>query len=129
MSTLQYVTELAFPEMMLMANRKTIRWNFIKTLEPPLVRFLLEKLFIQSSFKRWYKLGAPRWLPRTICLVNLQCECTLSRPLLFMTGLCLFDSDFCKLYSPRFGRLIHGSETIAKDVLEFVVFEKHLSNT
>ena len=29
----------------------------------------------------------------------------------------------------RFGRLIHGSETVAKDVLEFVVFEKHLSNT
>ena len=34
----QYVTELAFPEMMLMANRKTIRWNFIKSLEPPLVK-------------------------------------------------------------------------------------------
>ena len=34
-----------------------------------------------------------------------------------------------QLYSPRFGRLIHGSETVAKDVLEFVVFEKHLSNT
>ncbi|XP_066151388.1 large ribosomal subunit protein mL45 [Euwallacea fornicatus] len=28
----------------------------------------------------------------------------------------------------RFGRLIHGSEIIAKDVLEYVVFEKHLSN-
>jgi len=28
----------------------------------------------------------------------------------------------------RFGRLIHGSETVAKDVLEYVVFEKHLSN-
>ena len=28
----------------------------------------------------------------------------------------------------RFGRLIHGSETVAKDVLEYVVFEKHLAN-
>merc|ERR1712062_922395 len=28
----------------------------------------------------------------------------------------------------RFGRLIHGSEVVAKDVLEYVVFEKHLSN-
>ncbi|CAH0402547.1 unnamed protein product [Chilo suppressalis] len=28
----------------------------------------------------------------------------------------------------RFGRLIHGSEILAKDVLEYVVFEKHLSN-
>ncbi|RZF36389.1 hypothetical protein LSTR_LSTR002985 [Laodelphax striatellus] len=28
----------------------------------------------------------------------------------------------------RFGRLIYGSEILAKDVLEYVVFEKHLSN-
>ncbi|KAM3958871.1 mitochondrial ribosomal protein L45 [Aphomia sociella] len=28
----------------------------------------------------------------------------------------------------RFGRLVHGSEILAKDVLEYVVFEKHLSN-
>lgn len=28
----------------------------------------------------------------------------------------------------RFGRLMHGSEVVAKDVLEYVVFEKHLSN-
>ena len=31
-------------------------------------------------------------------------------------------------YIPRFGRLIHGNENIAKDVLEYCVFEKHLSN-
>ena len=29
---------------------------------------------------------------------------------------------------PRFGRLLHGNENIAKDVLEYCVFEKHLSN-
>lgn len=29
----------------------------------------------------------------------------------------------------RFGRLIHGSEVVAKDVLEYVVFEKHLART
>eukprot|EP00099_Drosophila_melanogaster_P023328 NP_651072.1 mitochondrial ribosomal protein L45 [Drosophila melanogaster] len=28
----------------------------------------------------------------------------------------------------RFGRLMHGSEIITKDVLEYVVFEKHISN-
>ncbi|XP_022671173.1 probable 39S ribosomal protein L45, mitochondrial isoform X2 [Varroa jacobsoni] len=28
----------------------------------------------------------------------------------------------------RFGRLMHGSEAITKDVLEYVVFEKHMSN-
>ncbi|CAH2005872.1 unnamed protein product [Acanthoscelides obtectus] len=29
----------------------------------------------------------------------------------------------------RFGRLMYGSEILAKDVLEYVVFEKHISNT
>lgn len=28
----------------------------------------------------------------------------------------------------RFGRLMHGSESTVKDVLEYVVFEKHLTN-
>ncbi|XP_033213042.1 probable 39S ribosomal protein L45, mitochondrial [Belonocnema kinseyi] len=28
----------------------------------------------------------------------------------------------------RFGRLMHGSEFVAKDVLEYIVFERHLSN-
>ncbi|XP_030371700.1 probable 39S ribosomal protein L45, mitochondrial [Scaptodrosophila lebanonensis] len=28
----------------------------------------------------------------------------------------------------RFGRLMHGSEIVTKDVLEYVVFEKHISN-
>ncbi|CAG5075523.1 Similar to mRpL45: Probable 39S ribosomal protein L45 [Cotesia congregata] len=28
----------------------------------------------------------------------------------------------------RFGRLIHGSEIVKKDVLEYVVFEKHIAN-
>lgn len=28
----------------------------------------------------------------------------------------------------RFGRLMQGSETVPKDVLEYLVFEKHLAN-
>jgi len=28
----------------------------------------------------------------------------------------------------RFGRLIHGNPVVAKDVLEYVVFEKYLSS-
>lgn len=28
----------------------------------------------------------------------------------------------------RFGRLLHGSEILKKDVIEYIVFEKHLSN-
>lgn len=45
------------------------------------------------------------------------------------TSTFIFFSYFSYFYFfPRFGRLIHGSETVAKDVLEFVVFEKHLSS-
>ena len=33
----KFATEKAYPEMMHMAKRKTIRWNFIKSLEPPRV--------------------------------------------------------------------------------------------
>lgn len=29
----------------------------------------------------------------------------------------------------RFGRLQYGSEVVARDVLEYVVFEKHVANT
>ena len=32
-----HVTEKCFPEMMYMARRKTIRWKYIKSLEPPRV--------------------------------------------------------------------------------------------
>lgn len=29
----------------------------------------------------------------------------------------------------RFGRLLYGSESVPKDVLDFIVFEKHMSDT
>lgn len=38
-----------------------------------------------------------------------------------------FSEQLLAVYD-RFGRLIYGSEIVAKDVLEYVVFEKHLSN-
>jgi len=94
----QCVTELAFPEMMLMANRKTIRWNFIKTLEPPLV-------------------------------VQARCAEMASKDNMFGQLTVRMHTQQTLAVYDRFGRLIHGSETVAKDVLEFVVFEKHLSNT
>merc|ERR1719228_2942136 len=93
----QYVTELAFPEMMQMANRKTIRWNFIKTLEPPLV-------------------------------VQARCAEMASKDNIFGQLTVRMHTQQTLAVYDRFGRLIHGSETVAKDVLEFVVFEKHLSN-
>merc|ERR1719402_492389 len=94
----KFVTEKAFPEMMNMAKRKTIRWNFIKSLEPAKV-------------------------------VHARCEKILSDENFFGQLTVRFHTQQTLAVYDRFGRLIHGSETVAKDVLEFVVFEKHLSNT
>ena len=41
--------------------------------------------------------------------------------------MCHFDFQTLALYD-RFGRLMYGSEELIKDVLEYVVFEKHISD-
>merc|ERR1719333_1466156 len=93
----KFATEKAYPEMMNMANRKTIRWNFIKSLEPPRVVHARHAEIITKE--------------------NMFGQVTVR----FHTQQTLAVYD-------RFGRLIHGSEVVAKDVLEYFVFEKHLSN-
>ena len=93
----KFTTEKAYPEMMYMAKRKTIRWNFIKSLEPPRVVHARHAEIITKE--------------------NMFGQLTVR----FHTQQTLAVYD-------RFGRLIHGSEVVAKDVLEYVVFEKHLSN-
>lgn len=93
----KYATEKAYPEMMNMANRKTIRWTFIKSLEPPRVLHARHAEIISKE----------NMFGQLTVRMNTQ------------QTLAVYD---------RFGRLIHGSETVAKDVLEYVVFEKHLAN-
>jgi len=90
-------TEKCFPEMMNTTKRKTIRWNFLKSLEPPRVVYARHAEILTKE--------------------NMFAQLTVR----FHTQQTLAVYD-------RFGRLIHGSETIAKDVLEYVVFEKHLAN-
>ncbi|KAA0203935.1 hypothetical protein HAZT_HAZT009287 [Hyalella azteca] len=92
------VTERAFPLVTHETKNKTIRWEFIETIEKPRavharVTEVIDKdnLFAQIT-------------------VRMHTKQTLA----------VYD---------RFGRLMHGSEVIAKDVLEYVVFEKHISNT
>ena len=83
----QYVTELAYPEMKMMANRKTIRWNFIKSLEPPRVSFgQSAQQSLNVIINRWCKPGVLRWPARTIYLGSSQCGCTPNRHWLCMTG-------------------------------------------
>merc|ERR1740131_759496 len=93
----KYATEKAYPEMMHMANRKTVRWRFIKSLEPPR-------------------------------LVHARTGEVIEKKNLFGQLTVRFHTQQTLAVYDRFGRLIHGSETVAKDALEYVVFEKHLAN-
>ncbi|KAK7081154.1 39S ribosomal protein L45, mitochondrial [Halocaridina rubra] len=94
----QLVTERAYPIVTNESKNKTIRWQFIKSVEPASVVharttevITKENIFAQIT-------------------VRLHTQQTLA----------VYD---------RFGRLIHGSEVVARDVLEYVVFEKHVANT
>lgn len=93
----EFVTEKAYPEMMFNIKDKTIRWKFIKSLEPPQV-------------------------------VHARCTNLIDKENYFAQVTVRFHTQQSLSIYDRFGRLIHGSEILAKDVLEYVVFEKHLAN-
>jgi large subunit ribosomal protein L45 len=94
---LQYVTEKAYVEMIHNIENKTLRWSFIKSVEPPrVVHARVTDIITQD---------------------NLFAQLTVR----FHTKQILSVFD-------RFGRLIFGSDVIAKDVLEYVVYEKHIVN-
>lgn len=93
----EVVTERAYPEMMHNVSDKTIRWKFLKSLEPPRV-------------------------------VHARCTDIISKENIFGQVTVRFHTQQILAIYDRFGRLMHGSEILAKDVLEYVVFEKHLAN-
>lgn len=93
----EFVTERAYPEMMWNVKYKTIRWQFLRSLEPPRV-------------------------------VHARCTDVVSKENIFAQVTVRFHTQQVLAIYDRFGRLMHGSEILAKDVLEYVVFEKHLSN-
>uniref|UniRef100_A0A336K027 Large ribosomal subunit protein mL45 n=1 Tax=Culicoides sonorensis TaxID=179676 RepID=A0A336K027_CULSO len=93
----ELVTERAYPEMMHNTHDKTIRWKFIKSLEPPR-------------------------------LVHARCTSLIDKENMFGQVTVRFHTQQTLAIYDRFGRLMHGSEILAKDVLEYVVFEKHLAN-
>lgn len=90
------VTEKCLPEMLFNVQFKTIRWNLIKSLEPPrVVHVRHEEAGEGNVFAQ--------------LTVRFHTQQTLA----------VYD---------KFGRLVHGSEAIIKDVLEYVVFEYQLTN-
>lgn len=93
----EYVTERLYPEIKHNTKNVTIRWKFLRSIEPPRVVHARETYLISKQ--------------------NIFAQLTVRMHT--QQSLAVYD---------RFGRLMHGSEIIAKDVLEYVVFEKNISN-
>ncbi|KAJ8924419.1 hypothetical protein NQ315_007215 [Exocentrus adspersus] len=64
-------------------------------------------------------------LPR---VVHARCTDIITKENIFAQMTVRFHTQQILAVYDRFGRLMHGSEIIAKDVLEYVVFEKHIAN-
>nr|CAD7609516.1 unnamed protein product [Timema genevievae] len=61
-------------------------------------------------------------------MVHARCTDVITKENVFSQITVRFHTQQILAIYDRFGRLMHGSEILAKDVLEYVVFEKHLSN-
>ncbi|GJQ66003.1 putative 39S ribosomal protein L45 [Trypoxylus dichotomus] len=64
-------------------------------------------------------------LPR---VVHARCTDVVTKENIFAQLTVRFHTQQVLAIYDRFGRLMYGSEILAKDVLEYVVFEKHLAN-
>uniref|UniRef100_A0A5S6QM14 Large ribosomal subunit protein mL45 n=1 Tax=Trichuris muris TaxID=70415 RepID=A0A5S6QM14_TRIMR len=93
----QLVTEKAFPDMWDELKLKSIRWQFVESIEPARVVQLRTSSVMHED--------------------NIFAQVTVRMHT--KQKLAIFD---------QFGRLYMGSEHVARNVLEYVVFEKHLSN-
>jgi large subunit ribosomal protein L45 len=97
----------------------TVRWQFLKSLEPPRVVHArcTEVINKENIFSQVFSI-----LSLNLTLINLN-----TFRLKFQVTVRFHTQQTLAVYD-RFGRLIYGNEVVAKDVLEYVVFEKHLAN-
>ncbi|KAK7092580.1 hypothetical protein V1264_008303 [Littorina saxatilis] len=91
------VTEKAFPEMVHGLDTKTIRWQFVQSIESP----------------RTVHVRTTEMLSKD----NLYAQVTVR----------LHTQQILAVYD-RFGRLMYGDPEQHRDVLEYVVLEKHIAN-
>ncbi|XP_012268821.2 probable 39S ribosomal protein L45, mitochondrial [Athalia rosae] len=61
-------------------------------------------------------------------VVQARCTEVISKDNIFGQMTVRFHTQQVLAIYDRFGRLLHGSEIVKKDVIEYIVFEKHLSN-
>jgi len=85
----------------------------------PIMTDELRKCTLRWQFLK--SLEAPR-------VVHARCTDVITKDNIFSQVTVRFHTQQILAVYDRFGRLMHGSEVVAKDVLEYVVFEKHLSN-
>lgn len=94
----ELVTERAYPLVINERKNRTLRWSFIRSIEPPTV-------------------------------VHARTTDVITKENIFAQITVRFHTKQTLAVYDRFGRLIQGSEVVARDVLEYVVFEKHVANT
>ncbi|XP_059612019.1 large ribosomal subunit protein mL45 [Phlebotomus argentipes] len=61
-------------------------------------------------------------------VVHARCTDLVTKENVFAQVTVRFHTQQLLAIYDRFGRLLHGSEILAKDVLEYVVFERHMAN-
>ncbi|CAG9793219.1 unnamed protein product [Diatraea saccharalis] len=93
-------------------------------------QYVTEKAYPEFRHNSFYKTIHWKFLdslepPR---VVHARCTDVISKENIFGQLTVRFHTRQQLAVYDRFGRLLHGSEILAKDVLEYVVFEKHLSN-
>jgi len=101
-----------------------MRWRFLETIEPARVVHIRcvdliskDNIYAQVTCRLHTKQVKQNTTPPILYVINHYNLTIFTEPI-FQT-LAIYD---------RFGRLMFGNELTPKDVLEYVVFEKHLSN-
>ncbi|NWI21897.1 RM45 protein, partial [Crypturellus soui] len=115
------VTERCYSEMVRGNRYKTIRWSFLESLEPPRVVHIRCHSMVNEG--NTYGQVTVRMHTRQVRALVPRAAPACPRPDAFLAP-CL---QTLAIYD-RFGRLMYGGEQVPKDVLEYVVFERHLVN-
>lgn len=92
--------------------------------------FVTERAYPEMMWNVKYKTIRWKFLKslETPRVVHARCTDVVSKENIFAQVTVRFHTQQVLAIYDRFGRLMHGSEILAKDVLEYVVFEKHMSN-
>ncbi|OON16603.1 Tim44-like domain protein [Opisthorchis viverrini] len=121
---LELVTEKAFSEMTKGLQFRTLRWQFIASLEPPrVVHIRTQELMSRDNL---YGQVTVRFHSQQVSHVCwLQIPHLINELVSLPLGLLSF--GIMAIFD-RFGRLLFGNPAVPVDVLEYVVLEKHISD-